>query len=78
MIHELVHIGIEESIINRFKTPHGLKERIVDTFVYLNFHDLLPEYRIQEMGYEQVGNHLKRKEDLNYLDEIVQRILNEK
>jgi len=50
LIHEITHLGIEESIIRRFNVPHGLKERIVDTFVYLNFHELLSEYRIQPMG----------------------------
>lgn len=34
----------------RIKLSHGTKERLLDTFVYLMFHEKLPEYRIQEMG----------------------------
>lgn len=41
MIHEIIHIGIERSIISKHQVPHSLKERIVDTFVMLN---LKPNY----------------------------------
>ena len=37
IIHEVVHIGIEASIISKYNVPHALKERIVDIFVALNF-----------------------------------------
>ena len=77
IIHEIVHIGIDQSIINKYKVPHALKERIVDTFVYLNFKDLLLGYTIQNMGDNRIDPHLKNKSDLNNLNNFVQQIMNE-
>ena len=50
LIHEVVHMGIEESIVQRLNVPHGLKERLVDLFVKAHFGDVLPDYRIQRRG----------------------------
>lgn len=47
IIHEIVHMGIEQSIVQKYNLPHGLKERIVDTIVFLLFKESLPEYKIQ-------------------------------
>ena len=76
IIHEITHIGIEESIINKYKIPHSLKERMVDTFVFLNFNEYLPEYRIQEMGENRTDQYLKTKEDLKNLDKVAAIIMN--
>ena len=67
IIHEMTHIGIENSIINRFQVPHGLKERIVDTFVFLNFKEELPDYMIQDMGDYRIDEYIKTKDDLKSL-----------
>ena len=78
IIHEIVHIGIEESIISKYNVPHALKERIVDTFVSLNFGQFLPEYRIQDMGDFRLDPLIKEASDLNDLENIVEIILSEK
>jgi hypothetical protein len=75
IIHEVVHIGIEESIISKYNVPHSLKERIVDTFVSLNFGQYLPEYKIQDMGDLRLDSFIKKESDLNDLGEIVEQIL---
>jgi hypothetical protein len=75
LIHEIVHIGIEESIIQKHRVPHTLKERIVDTFVLLYFGALLPEYRLQQMGEERLDAYVRTKSDLKRLDKIVADIL---
>lgn len=75
IIHEVTHIGIEESIITKLNVPHPLKERIVDTFVKLNFGKYLPNYKIQGMGDERIDKYLKEVNDLKTLDEIVEAIL---
>lgn len=71
LIHEIVHIGIEQSIVQKYHLDHGLKERIVDTFVYLNFKEALPEYRIQNMGDVGIDRYLKSKNKLCKLEKIV-------
>nr|WP_299382371.1 hypothetical protein [Allomuricauda sp.] len=75
IIHELVHIGVEKPIIQKYQVPHTLKERIVDTFVFLNFKGDLPEYRIQDMGEKRIDPYLRTKEDLHKLDQHVKRIM---
>lgn len=78
IIHEIVHIGIEDSIVSRFSLPHPLKERIVDIFVHLAFQEELPEYRIQEMGYEEFDDHFNVVTDIMNLAGIVESFLNNK
>ena len=77
IIHEIVHIGIEESIITEYNVPHPLKERLVDTFVFLYFAEDLPDYKIQDMGETRSDPYLRSKNNLKELDEIVSRILND-
>lgn len=71
IIHEITHMGMEQSIVQKYKLPHGLKERIVDTFVYLMFKEQLPEYRVQNMGDTKIDNYLKKDDDLSKLNAIV-------
>lgn len=78
IIHEITHIGIEESIIANFKVPHALKERIVDSFVFLNFKTYLPDYQIQEMGETRIDPYLKTKSDLQNLNRFVELVMQEK
>ncbi len=75
LIHEITHLGIEESLIRRFNVPQELKERIVDTFVYLNFHEILPEYEIHPVGDERIDSHLRTIEDLSDLADVVERFM---
>lgn len=78
VIHEITHIGIEESIITKYQVPHTLKERIVDTFVFLNFSQYLPDYGIQDMGETRSDQYLKTKMDLKDLNSFVEIIMKEK
>ncbi len=76
VIHEITHIGIEEAIITKYNVPHALKERIVDTFVSLNFKQYLPDYRIQDMGEYRIDPYLTVKSNLENLDQIVHLVMN--
>ncbi|MEM9324708.1 MAG: hypothetical protein AAGA85_03595 [Bacteroidota bacterium] len=75
LIHEITHIGIEQSIIQPLAVPHGLKERIVDTFVSLHFGDQLPDYRIQAMGDEGIDQYFTTLKDISDLRGIVLRYM---
>ncbi len=75
IIHEVVHIGIEHSIVQKHGVPHGLKERIVDTFVLLNFHEMLPAYRKQPMGDQRLDAMLTSQDDLNDLASIIEQFV---
>ena len=78
IIHEIVHIGIEKSLIQKLNVPHTLKERIVDQIAALCFKKYLPDYRIQEMGENRIDKYLKNKEAIQNLDEYIKEIMKDK
>ena len=47
LLHEAVHIGIENRIVKEHKLSHWTKERIVDQFMIRHFRDVCPGYRMQ-------------------------------
>ena len=71
IIHEITHMGMEYSIVGQYNLSHGLKERIVDTFVFLMFQEKLPQYEIQNMGDKNIDKHLNKKKDIEALNKIV-------
>jgi len=75
IIHEIVHIGIEDPVVKKYNVPHPLKERIVDLFVSLSFKEYLPGYRVQEMGENRIDRYLRTKEDLRSLPRFVADIM---
>ena len=75
IMHEIVHIGIEASIIGKYNIPHPLKERIVDLYVKKHFGKALPQYRIQPMGDSRIDAYLEDIEDFKSLDQVVERFL---
>ncbi len=76
IIHEITHIGMEYSVIRKYSVTHGLKERIVDTFVYLMFKEKLPEYKIQSMGDSEIDKYLNKKKDINSLNATISEFVN--
>lgn len=75
IIHEIVHIGMEQSIVQNFQLSHAMKERVIDQFVQLSFGKKLPQYRIQNMGEIRIDAYLKNKKSLRYLDQYLQKTL---
>ncbi len=75
IIHEITHMGMEYSIVQKYNLPHGLKERLVDTFVYLMFKEELPEYRTQDMGDIKIDEYLKKQEDIGSLNAIISKFV---
>lgn len=72
IVHEMVHLGIENSIIQHYNISHSLKEQIVDRLVLILFGDILPEYRAQHFGQFALDNELKDKTDVKNLDRIIE------
>ena len=71
IIHEIIHIGTEQSIMAKNQVSHPLKERIIDKIVMMNFSHYLPDYKLQGFGDARIDEFLKDKEDLKNLNEIV-------
>ena len=71
IIHEIVHIGTEEAIMNTHQVPHTLKERIIDKMVLIYFEKYLPDYRLQEFGDARIDPFLLTKRDIKRLPEVL-------
>ena len=74
IIHEIVHIGIEESIVQNYQLSHQFKERVVDQFVLLSFGKKLPQYRLQNMGETRIDAYLKNKKSLKDLIPYIEQL----
>ncbi|NOY35854.1 MAG: hypothetical protein GXP44_02985 [bacterium] len=70
IVHETVHIGVEESIVNKFKLTHTEKEGLVDAICVNYFGDILTDYRIQERGDKNIFNIVSK----NNIAELPQAI----
>ena len=55
-IHEMVHIGIEEDIVQKFHLTHWEKEHLVDSICALYLKNILPEYKYQKVSETIVTN----------------------
>jgi len=75
IIHEVVHMGIEKSIVQKYKLSHGLKERIVDRMVYIMFKEFLPEYKVQNMGDTKIDKSLANRKDIKELDSRIEKYI---
>lgn len=78
IIHEIIHIGIEASIIQKYGIIHPDKERIVDRYVKILFGDQLPDYQLQNMGNKKLDSYLKTKKDICRLEKRLKTFLEEK
>jgi len=78
IMHEIVHMGIEKSIVQKYKLSHGLKERIVDIITFLVFKDNLPEYKVQDMGDASIETYINDKKDIKNLNVLVEQYLEDK
>ncbi len=78
IIHEIVHMGMEQSIVQKYQLPHGTKERLVDRFVDVMFGDVLSNYKVQNMGDQGIDSLLKSKDDFSRLDEIIEQYVEQR
>ncbi len=74
ILHEIVHIGMEKSLVQKWQVSHIEKEKLVDSFVYFMFREELPEYTMQEMGEQRLGALIKGKEDLQKLNHVLENL----
>lgn len=72
IVHEIIHIGIEESVIKKFKLTHTEKEGLVDAICTNYFDDILLDYKVQRLGDKKVFS-LISKDNIKKLPELIRR-----
>ncbi len=56
VIHEIIHIGIKESVTKKLKLTHPEEEGLVDAICANCFKDMMIDYHIQERGDKNIFN----------------------
>lgn len=77
VIHEIVHIGIEETIVQHYQLSHPDKEHLVDLICSIYFADLMPYYRMQDMGSPEMDPYVT-SETLKSLPASIEAYVNAK
>lgn len=68
IVHELIHIGIEENIVNQFELSHPEKERVVDLILKKHFPEYF--YREQDRGDKRIT---EKDIDMENLPEAIKK-----
>lgn len=74
VIHEIIHIGIEENIVNHFVLNHWEKEALVDLICTLKFGDILPKYQMQSQENIKVNDYINLK-SLDQLPKAIEKYI---
>jgi hypothetical protein len=76
ILHEIVHIGIEESIVQKYSLNHSEKERLVDLLVKIIFSEEFSGYHLQNLGDSRLDEFIST-ESIKNLPETIGRYINE-
>jgi hypothetical protein len=77
ILHEAVHIGIHESIIQKYNVPWQINERIADHFVSRHFLQIVPNYRMQSVGNSSIDIIFEDNDVFDYLPVRVGEFMND-
>lgn len=70
VVHEILHLGIEESIIKRFNLTHAEREGLVDAICAKCFDDLLVDYLVRDRWDKEIFR-LVSKENIMSLPQVI-------
>lgn len=75
ILHETIHIGIEDRIIQRYKIGQQDKELIVDYFTKNHFSAVIPDYPVQGFNAPTMDMMFKNTDVLDDLPQRIEEIL---
>ena len=75
LFHEIVHIGIEESIVKKYRLSHWEKERLVDLICALYLAEILPEYKMQPNGDKRLDMFVDERNIVQHLPLAIERFV---
>lgn len=76
IIHEMVHLGIEKNIVEKFKLEHWEKETLVDSICFFKFRELIPNYKYQNYGNTKIKDYINN-ETVENIPNIVEKYVND-
>jgi len=72
ILHEITHIGIEDSIVKKYSLGYSEKERLVDLMVRTIFTKEFPNYWVQKIGDSKLDSYIN-SETIKNLPETIKR-----
>lgn len=69
-IHEMVHMGIEEHIVLKYRLTHAEKEQLVDAILVSKFKEILPNYQPQSFKNTFFDFIIKNIDEKDFLNKI--------
>ena len=78
IVHEMVHLGFEDLIIQKYGLSHVEKERLVDLFCFSHFKKILPGYKIQNMGFDKIDKYFNDEDSWKHIFNVIERYKREK
>lgn len=61
IVHEIIHLGIHENIVKRFKLSHWEKERLVDLICLKGLGKVVPKYSLQEVEDKKIDRYINKE-----------------
>jgi len=75
IVHEIVHIGIEQNIVQKYHLAHWEKEHLVDLICTLYLHDLMPDYDMQPKGDKRLDPFVCAADIINNLPLAIEKFI---
>ncbi len=75
ILHEMVHIGIQETIVNKYNLSHWETERLVDLICSTYLKDLLPEYGMQKSADTKIDEFISEEAIVKNLPAAIERFV---
>ena len=76
IVHEMMHLAVEEGFVQKYGLSHWEKERLVDLLTKRELGHLLPGYQLQAQGVEALDSFV-RETPLDGLSEALERYRNQ-
>ncbi len=78
LLHEIVHIGLEDCIMKKYSFNHVTKEYIVDMFMKSNFGKYFSDYKVQSINDLEINSFIKNTITLDFnwfeLNEFIKKL----
>lgn len=76
IIHETIHLGVEENVVRKFKLEHWEKEDLVDSICFLKFKKLISDYRYQLREKTKIRDYINNK-TIENIPEIIKKYVSD-
>ena len=75
IVHEIVHMGIEKNIVQKYNLKHWEKEYLVDIICNKYLGSLMPEYGVQKIDMKRMNKYITKENIEKDLPKAIERYI---